>query len=150
MGFVIIKVCLFSVFNSFRMRHFECLKTCISSLGVNNDNSSRWRSLVYSEWRVVTKMTPLCQIVLIPSCQNVDDDCRLVLVFNESETFHRVKFHQNKSFYHREFVKNETFQPHFYFYGECSSMATSKWVVIQYHESKINIGTTWKMADVVL
>ena len=76
--------------------------------------------------------------------------CRLVFVFNESETFHKTKFHQNKSFYHREFLKYETFQFRFHFYGECSSMATSKWVVIPYHEAKINIGTTWKMADVVL
>ena len=164
--------CLFSVFHTSRMRHFKCLKTestivvdiwdiispCLMNpqisttydLGFNNDKSSQWRSLIYSKWRAVTKLTPLCQNVLIPSCQNVDDDCRLVFVFNESETFHKTKFHQNKSFYHREFLKYETFQFRFHFYGECSSMATSKWVVISYHEAKINIGTTWKMADVVL
>ena len=58
--------------------------------------------------------------------QNVDDDCRLVFVFNESETFHKTKFHQNKSFHHREFLKNETFQFRFHSYDECGSMATSK------------------------
>ena len=56
----------------------------------------------------------------------VDDDCRLVFVFNESETFHKTKFHQNKSFHHREFLKNETFQFRFHSYDECGSMATSK------------------------
>jgi len=52
-------------------------------------------------------MTHLCQNS-VPSCQNVDDDCRLVFVFNESETLHKTKFHQNKSFYDKIFINENS------------------------------------------
>ena len=72
----------------------------------------------------VTNMTHFCQDKLIPSCQNVDDDSRLVFVFNESETFHKTKFHQ-KVILSKSHFKNETFQFCLHFYGEYGSMATS-------------------------